>query len=339
MRKVKAKALVLLSGGLDSRLAAELLRQQGIQVKALHFVFPFGSGCCKSECSFKFTQLKGIPLQIIDCSSGKNFREYLKIVKKPKHGHGSAMNPCIDCRIFMLRKAAEIMKAEKADFVATGEVLNERPMSQRAGAMKLIEKESRLQGKLLRPLSAKLLPETEAEMVGLVNRSKLLAINGRSRKQQIELAKKFKISYPAPAGGCLLCEKEFAKKLADLFKHKKKIFPEDIELLKIGRHFRFGNAKIIVGRNEKENKMLSALKGKKDLMFEVVGIPSPITLLSCDGNEEAIKKAAQLTAYYSDAKNKQLKQVEVKFGKEKLNKSLFVRIPEEKEVDELRVQK
>jgi len=334
----KTKAIVLFSGGLDSRLVIELLKQQGIQIKALHFKLPFGSGCCKSDCSFKFTQLKGIPLEIVDCTSGKNFQEYLKTIKKPKFGYGSGMNPCIDCRIFMLKNAAQAMKTEKANFVVTGEVLNERPMSQHAKAMQLTELESGLQGKLLRPLSAKLLPETEAEKKGLVDRKKLLTISGRSRKQQIELANKFKIPYPAPAGGCLLCEKEFAKKLQDLFKHNKKISPNDIELLKIGRHFRFGEAKnsarIIVGRNEQENKLLMKLRGKNHLMFEVADFPSPITLLDKSG-KEVIAKAAQLTAYYSDATKD--KQVKVKFGKGKLNKSLFVSAPQEKEVNSLRL--
>lgn len=160
---MKTKAVVLFSGGLDSRLAINLLQDQKIEVIALYFNLPFGTGCCIPSCAFNFAQVQGIPLKIIDCTKGKLFQKYIKTVKKPKYGYGTAINPCVDCRIFLLKKAKEIMKKEKADFVATGEVLNERPMSQTKNKLILTEKESGLQGKLLRPLSAKLLPETIAE--------------------------------------------------------------------------------------------------------------------------------------------------------------------------------
>lgn len=301
------KAIVLFSGGLDSRLAIKLLQEQNIEIMALNFDLPFGGSCCKTMCSFNFTQLHNVKSMVIDCTSGKLFDEYMKIIKKPKFGRGTAMNPCIDCRIFILKKAKEIAKKGNADFIATGEVLNERPMSQHKQAMDIIEKESGLKGKLLRPLSARLLPETEAEKKGLVNRKKLFDIQGRSRKKQIELAEEYKIKYPSPGGGCLLCEKEFAKKLEDLLKHKKKIEPRDIQLLKIGRHFRFDNSKIIVGRNEEENKKLLELGGKKDILMEVKDIPSPITMLQ--GKD--IEKAAALTIKYSDAAKMGKKKVEI----------------------------
>jgi len=328
----KAKAIVLLSGGLDSRLAVKLLQGQGIKVIALHFLLPF-SGCCKPDCAFNFAQLQGIPLGVVDCTKGKNFNEYVSVIKKPKYGYGSGVNPCIDCRIFMLLKAKEYAKKTKADFVATGEVLNERPMSQHSKALAIAEKESGLKGKLLRPLSAKLLPETDAEKKKLVDRSKLLAIRGRSRKQQIALAKKYNISYPSPAGGCLLCEKEFAAKLKDLFKHKKRISPVDVELLRIGRHFRINDAKIIVGRNEKENKQLLKLTKKTDILVEVKDAPSPITLMQGSGNDK-IKKAAALTIRYSD-----VNEGIVRYGKGKLNKELKSKALSNKEIDKLRIGK
>ena len=345
--KRKAKAIVLFSGGLDSRLAVCMLKEQDIDVKALHFILPFGAGCCNDKmCNFRFSQKELVDLKIIDCTSGKNFQDYMKIVRNPKHGHGSGMNPCIDCRIFMLKKAKEIMKKEKADLIATGEVLNERPMSQYKSALELVEKEAGLKGMILRPLSAKLLPETAAEKNGLIDRNKLLAINGRSRKIQIELADKFKINYPSPAGGCLLCEKAFCQKLNDLIKHidktnkKGKITEKDIELLKTGRHFRFGEAKIIVGRNHQENLKLLSLNSSKYLIFEVPGVGSPITLLiSNKPSHKDIEMAASLTARYSDSdKNAKIK---VQFGKkaEKLEKSAMVNAASDKQIKELIITK
>ena len=324
------KAIVLLSGGLDSRLAVKLLQEQGIKVMALHFLLPF-SGCCKPDCAFNFTQMQGIALKIVNCTEGKNFDEYIKIIKKPKYGYGSGMNPCIDCRIFMLRKAKDYAKKTKAHFIATGEVLNERPMSQHSKALAITERESKLKGKLLRPLSARLLPETEVEKKKLVDRNKLLAIKGRSRKQQIALAKKYNISYPSPAGGCLLCEKEFVVKLRDLFKHKKRIYPVDVELLKIGRHFRINNTKIIVGRNELENKKLLKLAKRKDILLEVKNVPSPITLMQGNGIDK-IKKAAALTIRYSD-----VNEGIVRYGKGKLNKELKSKALSDKEIDKFRI--
>lgn len=333
MRKVKA--LALLSGGLDSRLAIKLMQEQNIKVIAVYFSLPFGTGCCMPDCAFNFAQTQNVALKIIDCTKGKNFQEYIAIIRKPKHGYGSAMNPCIDCRIFMLKKAKQFMKKLKADFVVTGEVLDERPMSQTKKVLMLIENETSLKGELLRPLSAKLLPETFAEKQNLIDRNKLLAIRGRSRKKQIELAKKYNISYPSPAGGCLLCEQEFAKKLRDLFKHKKKIKARDIELLKIGRHFRVNETKIIVGRNEQENKIIQNL-ANNNLIFEVKNFPSPITLLEGKATKTTIKIAAALTLSYSDAHDE--KQAQVNYGKRKLNKYLRVSFLSQDEINKMRLK-
>jgi tRNA U34 2-thiouridine synthase MnmA/TrmU len=310
----KTKAIVMISGGLDSRLAVKLLQDLGVEVIGLHFTLPFGSGCCNFMCSWKFLQLEGVKMKAVDCTKGKNFDEFIDLIKKPKFGHGVGMNPCIDCRIFILRKAKDFMKKYKADFIATGEVLNERPMSQHRNALDIVEKESGLKGKLLRPLSAKLLPETDAEKKGLIDRNKLLDIQGRQRKVQIELAKKYKITYPSPGGGCLLCEKEYVKKLGDLFANQKKISPEDLELLKLGRQFRIGKSRIIVGRNKEENDALERLAKKiRAKVLECKGVVGPITLLIGD----AEKEAAELTALYSDAAKQGLKEVIV--SKSKIN--------------------
>jgi tRNA U34 2-thiouridine synthase MnmA/TrmU len=327
----KVKALALLSGGLDSTLAVKLVLDQGIDVEAVNFVTPFclcrKGGCGASEVAKKFN----IPLKIISVGE-----DYLKVLRNPKYGYGKNMNPCIDCRIFMLKKAKEHMQKIGASFIFTGEVLDERPMSQHRKALSIIEEEAGLKGKVLRPLSAKLLPKTEAEKIGLVNREKLLNIQGRSRKRQIELAKQFGITdYPCPAGGCLLTYKEFANKLRDLFNHKNRISLKDVQLLKFGRHFRFAKNKIIVGRNEAENKALLQMKAAGDYYFEAQGCGSPITLLQGPKIKEAIEKAAELTAFYSDQKTG---EVVVKFGRESLDKAMKVLVPSREDVEKLRIK-
>ena len=327
----KPKALALLSGGLDSTLAVKLLLDQGIDVEALNFVSPFclcgKSGCGASGAARRF----GIPLKIVSVGE-----DYLRAVRKPKHGYGKNMNPCIDCRIFMLKKAKKYARQTGAAFIFTGEVLDERPMSQHLKAMNMIEEEAGLKNRILRPLSAKLLPETSIEKRGLVDRHKLLDIHGRSRKRQIELAKTFSIAdYPCPAGGCLLTYKEFADKVRDLFKYKKRVTMMDIALLKLGRHLRFEKNKIVVGRNESENRALLEMKSPSDYYFEVPNCGSPITILQGTKTKAAIEKAAVLTAYYSDEKSS---QVLVRFGKNKLNKTISVPRPSTEDVDKFRIK-
>jgi len=326
----KVKALALLSGGLDSTLATELILKQGIDVVAMNFTSPFclckKGGCGATEAA---TQL-GVPLKVVNVGD-----EYLKMVRKPKHGYGRNMNPCIDCRILIVKKAKKYAKEIGASFIFTGEVLDERPMSQHFKAMKIIEEEAGLKGRILRPLSARLLPETVIEKKGLVNRKNLLDFHGRSRKPQIKLAKEFNIKdYPCPAGGCLLTYKEYANKLRDLFKHKKRCSMADVILLKVGRHFRLGENKIIVGRNEAENRILTAKKARNDYCFEVPDIGGPITVLQGAKTKKAVRTAAALTAFYSDAKSG---KVNVNFGRENLNKSVIVSIPDRAEVESLRI--
>jgi len=325
------KALGLLSGGLDSILATELIRKQDIEVVAFNVKTPF---CiCKkdgtSEAAAAANQLK-VPLKVVSVE-----KDYLQMLRKPKYGYGKNMNPCIDCKIFMIKKAKKYAKEIGADFIFTGEVLGERPKSQHYPALRLIEEEAGLKGKLLRPLSAKLLPETAAEKKGLVDRTKLLSIQGRSRKPQFQLAKEFGIkSYPSPAGGCLLTCEEYSKKLRDLFANKKRVSMADVALLRVGRHFRLGKNKIIVGRNEAENKFLAAQKIPSEYYFELPDIVGPITILQGPKTKKAIETAAKLTAYYSDAETAKVK---VNFGREALNKSLIVSVPDKADVDKLRV--
>jgi len=319
------KALGLFSGGLDSIIAAKFIENQGIKVKLVNFTTPFFSSKNAKEMA---KQIK-IPLKVFDVT-----KEYLKVLRKPKYGYGSALNPCIDCKIFMLKKAKKYAKDIGAKFIFTGEVLGERPMSQNKNALELIERKAGLKGKLLRPLSAKLLPITEAEKKW-VERSKLLDIQGRKREKQMKLASKFKIkNYPTPAGGCLLTNKEYVCKVRDLLINKKKISLKDIRLLKIGRHFRFGKNKIIVGRNALENKELLKLKNSLDYIFEVPNIGSPLTLLQGQKTKEALNLAGKLTAHYSDSKES---KIPVKYGKKNLSKSLLVSGIKNEELNKLRI--
>lgn len=326
----KPKALALLSGGLDSTLAVRLLLEQAIDVEAINFVSPFclckKGGCGAPEVAKQF----GIPLKVVSVGA-----DYLRVVRKPKHGYGRNMNPCVDCRIFMLRKAKRYAHEIGASFIFTGEVLDERPMSQHLKAMNTIEEEAGLKGRILRPLSAKLLPETRMEKEGIVDRKRLLDIHGRSRKTQIELAKKFTITdYPCPAGGCLLTYREFANKVRDLFNHRKRVSLKDVALLKVGRHLRYGKNKIVVGRNEAENKTLLRTKTKSDCYFEVPDTGSPITILQGPKTRRAIGIAAALTAYYSDRRGG---NVSVKYGRDSLNKSVTVLTPSREEIEKMRI--
>jgi tRNA U34 2-thiouridine synthase MnmA/TrmU len=307
------KAIALLSGGLDSTLAAKVIMEQGVELEALNFLTVFctctnrGETCLSSQ---KAVENLGIPLKVFNVSE-----EYLNVVKHPKHGYGRNMNPCIDCRIFMLKKTKAYMEETGAAFIVTGEVLGQRPMSQRKDAMRLIEKEGGLEGFILRPLSAKVLPITIPEKEGWVDRRKLLNISGRSRKPQIELAEHFGIrDYPCPAGGCLLTDPGFAKRMKDLMDHHLDFSINDVHLLKIGRHFRFSHeVKLVVGRNEEENQKIQTFSQGKDILLKVYGLPGPLSLLRGKFVEGDIEKAAAITVHYSKAKD--LGKVKVTYGR------------------------
>lgn len=271
------RAVMLLSGGLDSTLAAKMMLDQGVELFALHFTSPFctcaraSGGGCHSQAQVVAGRL-GIPIRTI--SKG---REYIEIIRNPRHGRGAGMNPCLDCRIFTMKKAREYMEEIGASFLATGEVVGQRPMSQRSDAFRIIEKRSGSQGLVLRPLSAKHFEPTVAERNGLVDRELLLDIAGRSRKEQIRLAETWEIGdYPCPAGGCLLTDRTFSIKVRDLLDHCDDPDMADIHLLKVGRHFRFADGrKAIVARNEGENRKLEALCRGKMPVFIADGFPGP----------------------------------------------------------------
>ncbi len=270
-----------MSGGLDSILAIKILQEQGIEVTGLCFVSYFFN----SRAAEKAAKKLKIKLKIIDFSD-----EHLEIVKKPCYGHGKAVNPCIDCHLLMIKKAKGIMEKEEFDFVATGEVLGERPMSQNKQALELIEKESGLKGYLLRPLSAKLLKATILEEKGLIKREQLLDISGRGRKRQMALAKEYGIKdYPTPAGGCLLTEIEFGKKLKEMLSHWPKAKGNDIRLLRFGRHFWIEDNLIIVGRNKEDNDRIKELSQKGDVLIEPKEFPGPTILIR--GKEKILEKS------------------------------------------------
>jgi|WetSurMetagenome_2_1015567.scaffolds.fasta_scaffold00013_35 tRNA-uridine 2-sulfurtransferase len=292
------KAIALLSGGLDSSLALRMVLDQGIEVEALKFSSPFcqcdhGGRCFSAEVA---RDMK-VPLKTI-CKG----EDYFKTLRSPKYGYGSGVNPCIDCRIYMLKKAKEYAEEKGASFIFTGEALGQRPMSQHRRAMEIIERECGLEGRILRPLSAKHLPETEAEKRGWIDRARLLDISGRSRKTQLEMAERMNITnFSCPAGGCLLTDKNFARRLRDFWSHSETMDIKDISILKTGRHFRYNGIKIVVGRNEAENGTLRRSRYESDIMFFVPDCGSPITLLQGEKNRDAVDMAAMMTVAYSDA--------------------------------------
>ena len=232
------KALVLYSGGLDSRLVVRMMQDQDFQVTALYFALPFGCGCCNLSCNFKFTQNEEVKMEIFNVNKEPLLGEYLDLLKNPQFGTGSGINPCKDCKVFMFKKAKEYADEHGIEVIATGEVLGQRPMSQIPSAMKTIDEA--LGFEVLRPLCAKVLKETEVEKKGLVDREKLLGIRGRGRKEQMALTEKYKIKYPTPGGGCFLCEKEPGKRLAHLLKYDL-ITEKSLPLTMIGRHFYMNN--------------------------------------------------------------------------------------------------
>ncbi|MFH0869814.1 MAG: hypothetical protein V1866_02045 [archaeon] len=301
-KKEKIKAVGLFSGGLDSALAIRLIQEQGIEVIALNFVSLFctctGGGCSIVDLAKKL----GVPIKTMNKGE-----EYMKIIRHPKHGYGKNMNPCIDCRIFILEKAKEYAKEIGAKFIFTGEVLGQRPMSQHYETLLMIEKEVGLSGKIVRPLCAGLMPPTEAEEKGWISREQLLKFNGRSRAPQLDLAKRYAIDgFMCGGSGCRLTDPGYAKRIRDLFAHGDEPSMKDIKLLAFGRHFRIQDNKIIVGRNEQENDALLRLRDDDDMIFEAKGVVGPVTILVGKPSEEAKALAAALTARYSDSKEEQV---------------------------------
>lgn len=312
----KVRAVALLSGGLDSTLAILVLLRQGIEVTAITFLTHFGCDITdSSSCSHDpFPAAKKYGFEVKLCHLAERFVE---IVKTPKFGHGKNMNPCIDCRILMLKEAREYMDLIGADFLVTGEVLGQRPMSQRKKCFPLIDSEAGVEGLVLRPLSAKLLPPTVAELKGLVDKEGLYDFSGRTRKPQMALAHELELTdYPSPAGGCLLTDPIYAYRLKDLLIYNPSPDLRDFHLLRVGRHFRKSpDSKIIIGRKEEENEKILSLSSESSTLMRVEGVGSPTTILTGSPSREEIMFAGSLTARYSDAKDLSLVEVTVFKGK------------------------
>jgi len=310
---IKIKALALYSGGLDSILACRVIMNQGIEVKAIHFITPFfgydKKGREDEVENYAFKQY-AIILKVVDVS-----HDFLEIVKYPRHGYGKRFNPCLDCKIFLVSKAREYLKEEGASFIITGEVLGQRPMSQRSDTLRIIERDSGTEGILLRPLSAKHLKPTFPEEQGWVDRKKLFDFKGRGRKPQMMLANHLGIKeYPTPAGGCLLTDSQLSTRIRWLFDNHTDVAVEDVLLTKVGRHFALTEKTLlIVGRLKEENESIAELSRRGDILLELLKNPGPLSLLRGSFTPEVLKVAASITVRYSKARNR--KQVEVAYRK------------------------
>ncbi len=336
----KARAISLLSGGLDSTLAILVLLKQDIDVTAITYLTHFGCDISdNSSCSrdpFPAAEKYGFKVKLSHLAD-----KFIDIVKNPKYGHGKNMNPCIDCRILMLREAKQLMEIIGADFLVTGEVLGQRPMSQRKDTFPLIDRVAGVEGLVLRPLSAKLLKPTIAEINGLVNRNILYGFSGRTRKPQMALAEELGLhDYPAPAGGCLLTDPIYSYRLKELLRHDPDPDIQEINLLQLGRHFRVSECcKVIIGRNHPENEKIALLAAKDDWKLWVENYGSPTTLITGDPDQGTIETAAAMTARYSDAKY--LPEVNVTtFNENRGRKDILVVKPADDDLlDQIRIEK
>ncbi|MHC1720226.1 MAG: tRNA 4-thiouridine(8) synthase ThiI [Clostridiaceae bacterium] len=320
------KALAMISGGLDSILAAKLIKDLGIEVIGVCFKsYFFGP-----ENAERMTKQIGVPLIVVDFS-----REHFEMVRNPKHGHGKNMNPCIDCHAMMMNYSGKLLKEHNADFIITGEVLNQRPMSQTKSALDVVKKESGYSDKILRPLCAQNLTPTKMELDGLVDRDKLMKISGRSRKTQMELADKWGIrDYPSPAGGCKLTEPNFSKRLSDLISHEALPTEKSIQLLKYGRHIRISeNAKIISTRTGEEAQEIKKYLSETDYIFFAKDYTGTMVIVTGNPGNEDIEFAAKVTGRYSKGKDE--KEIAVKYGKymQQLNNVIYAEPAKDSEIE------
>jgi tRNA-specific 2-thiouridylase len=302
------RALGLCSGGLDSILSALVLREQGIDIHWVSFETPFFSAAKARRAS----ETTGVPLTVRNITP-----VYMEMVRSPSVKFGKHMNPCMDCHALMFRLAGEAMDRQGFDFLFSGEVLGQRPMSQNRGSLRYVEKHSGRDGYIVRPLSARCLPETLVERNGWVDRRKLLDISGRSRKPQLQLAQKYGVTdFPAPAGGCLLTDKIFSRRLKDLLDHQADCPEKDLNLLKYGRHLRLNpQTKIVVGRTQQDNEQINrCIDPQTDMVLKVDQFPGPLVVIPGGGSEAVTMLAASICAGYSKAPNSLPAAVSVQVG-------------------------
>ncbi|MBF0344097.1 MAG: hypothetical protein HQL06_07685 [Nitrospirae bacterium] len=337
-----AKAIALYSGGLDSTLATIVMLRLGVEVTALRFLTLFGCDMGEKVAylhdDVPHAQQFGFKIKF--CHLGQPFMD---LVKNPKFGHGKNMNPCVDCRILMLKEAKRLMELTGADFLITGEVIGQRPMSQRRDSFPVIDRQAGVEGLVLRPLCARHLNPTLPEINGLVDRQKLYDFNGRSRRPQMALAQRFGLeNYQAPAGGCLLTDPIYSYRLKELLVHDPDPTMRDINVLRTGRHFRLSTTcKAIVGRNEGDNDFIETQVTTEDITMQVETGGSPITLLtSSTGNVEQgmLQMAAALTARYSDSKRQEVVDVTVFRGIDRLVVKIPVQPASEETIKRLRIE-
>lgn len=287
-RKRAPRALALLSGGLDSQLAVCVLRDAGVEVEGVTFETPFFN----ADAARRAAAALGVKHHVVDFTLDE-----ISLLKNPPHGFGGAMNPCIDCHALMIKRAGELMERLGFDFIATGEVLNQRPMSQNRRSLDTVAKDCGLEGRLVRPLSAGLLEPTLPETEGLLNRSKLLSISGRCRKEQLALAAKYSLhDYPSPAGGCKLTEKGYGNRLRDLMEHEGLDDLRMVRLLQTGRRFRLaGGSGLVLGRDEKENAVLLEIASQAGFSFEAAGVSGPVGFIyGKDASESDMRTASEI---------------------------------------------
>ena len=331
----KKKVVALLSGGLDSQLAVRMMQEQGFEVSAVAIKTPFCDFDCGRGCGFEIRERAddlNVNLKTVYLGD-----EYIEMLKHPKYGIGAGFNPCIDCRAMMFNAAKKHMDEIGAEFIISGEVLGQRPMSQHGPALRTIEKESGLVGKIVRPLSAALLPETDPEKNGLIKRENLGMIKGRTRRAQLDMAKKYGIENPPNAGGgCLLTDPTFGLRAKDLFAHTETPTINDIDLLKIGRHFRFDEqTKFVVGRNKDENEMIKAIALSGDILFHARDYMGPVSILRGKNTDVYVKFASSITLRYSDAPKGE--QASVIINKDNIQKEIITQHAEEESYIKFRI--
>ena len=305
------KCLVMFSGGLDSTITIHLLKSQNVDVTALHYILPFYSGLGFSHTKIRaMADALGVPIRVEE-----EGEEFLPMLKSPEFGYGKNVNPCLDCRIYRLTKAKRIMEETGAAFIATGEVVGQRPMSQRLDCLHTIENRTGLKGRLLRPLSAGLLDPTIPEQQGWVDRTKLLSIHGRGRKIQLAYARQFSLNHLPPAGGCLLTHSDTTLRYNDLYEYNPDFDITDFKLLAWGRHFRLSpKFRLIVSRDEQETEVFLRLVGDGDYWFEMADILGPIGIGKGAPTPQELDAACGIMARFSREKQLPVSHVKVRFG-------------------------